>query len=78
MVIIKHSLNQGNEFIKPKLQSELFGYARKELNCCKHMYFQAPLRILFPPVFFMPHACPPLLPGAEQLASWPFLLLYLS
>lgn len=34
--------------------------------------------ILFPPVFFMPHACPPLLPGAEQLASWPFLLLYLS
>lgn len=52
MVIIKYFLNQGNEFIKPKLQSELFGYARKELICCKHTYFQALLRIHFPPVFF--------------------------
>lgn len=78
MVIIKYFLNQGNEFIKPKLQSELFGYARKELYVANIHISKHYSGYIFLLSFFMPHACPPLLPGAEQLASWPFLLLYLS
>ena len=73
IVIIKYFINQENEFIKPNLHSKVFGYTWKELICCKCRCFHAPLNLHFPPVFFNPHACPPLLLGSEQLSSWPLL-----